>query len=63
MLDKNKAERERIGMMQGDFLNELFEIVGFTEEEKAKLRGDLKEVLSAKISAAFFQKLSLTYIC
>lgn len=44
--------------MQGDFLNELFEIVGFTEEEKAKLREDLKAILSAKISTAFFQKLN-----
>ena len=44
--------------MQGDFLNELFEIVGFTEDEKAKLREDLKVILSANISTAFFQKLS-----
>ena len=43
--------------MQGDFLNELFEIVGFTEEEKTKLREDLKAILSANISTAFFQKL------
>ncbi len=54
----NKAERERIEIMQGDFLNELFEIVGFTEDEKAKLREDLKAILSANISTAFFQKLN-----
>lgn len=58
MLDKKGRERERIKAMQDDFLNELFGIVGFTEEEKAKLREDLKAILSANISSAFFQKLN-----